>query len=135
MRIRKASEKDKPEIIKLVKEVLKEIFGKAENLQDLENIRKNFELFLVAEEKGKIIGTLGIKNEGDARISRMYVKKNKRGKGVGKKLMKKAIDFCKNKFNRIFLTTYKKMNSKDFYKKQGFKEYKQDERIWMEKKI
>ena len=132
MKIREYKDEDKEKVKKLVKEVLMEIFNSASNLKDLNNIKEEYEKFFVAEENGEIIGTLGIKNEGDARISRMYVKKEKRGKGIGKKLMEKAIRYCKKKFKRIFLTTYIQMNSKDFYEKIGFKEYKRDERIWME---
>ena len=132
MKIRNYKEEDREKVKKLVKEVLIEIFNSVSNLEDLNNIKKEYEKFFVVEENGEIIGTLGIKNEGDARISRMYVKKEKRGKGIGKKLMEKAIKYCKKKFQRIFLTTYPQMNSKDFYRKIGFKEYKRDERIWME---
>jgi putative acetyltransferase len=135
MLIRKYKTKDKEQVKKLVKNVLKEIFGSAKNLSDLDNINKNYQLFLIAEDKGKIIGTLGIKNEGDARISRMYVKKENRGKGIGKALMKRALNHCKKKFKRVFLSTYPQMDSESFYKKMGFKIYKKDERIWMEKII
>ncbi|MBU3913705.1 MAG: GNAT family N-acetyltransferase [Nanoarchaeota archaeon] len=132
MKIREYKEEDRKKVKKLVKEVLTEIFNSASNLKDLDNIKKEYKKFFVVEEKGEIIGTLGIKNEGDARISRMYIKKEKRGGGLGKKLVKKAIKLCKGKYKRIFLTTYPQMNSEGFYKKMGFKEYKRDERIWME---
>ncbi|MEM4605478.1 MAG: GNAT family N-acetyltransferase [Candidatus Pacearchaeota archaeon] len=52
---------------------------------------------MVLEEKGEIIGTLGIKNEGDTRFSRIYIKKERRGEGLGKRLIEKAISLCKNK--------------------------------------
>ncbi len=132
MAIRKFRKSDSKQVKSLVTDVLMEIFGSANNLSDLDNIGGEYELFLVAEENGKIIGTLGIKNEGDARISRMYVKKSERDKGIGKALMAKALEYCKGKFKRAFLSTYAKMNSANFYKKCGFKEYKEDERIWME---
>ena len=135
MIIRNYKNKDKEQVKSLIKGVLKEIFGTAENLEDLDNINKNFQLFLVAEDNGEIIGTLGIKNEGDARISRMYVKKEDRRRGVGRALMEKALSYCEGKFKRIFLTTYLRMDSRDFYKKFCFKVYKEDERIWMEKII
>lgn len=136
MKIRKANNKDKEKIKELIKEVLEEIFkSKAKGLEDLDNIEDNFESFWVVEDKGEIIGTLGLKNEGDVRISRMYIKQTERGKGVGSKLIKKALDYCNNRFKRIFLTTYPQMNSKGFYEKIGFKEFKQDEQIWMEKML
>ncbi|MEM4181841.1 MAG: GNAT family N-acetyltransferase [Candidatus Pacearchaeota archaeon] len=133
MRIREYKEEDREKIKNFIKEVLLEIFNSASNLKDLDNIKKEYEKFLVIEEESEIIGTLGIKKEGDdARFSRIYIKKEKRGKGLGKKLIEKAIFLCKNKYKRIFLTTYPQMNSENFYKKIGFKEFKRDERIWME---
>ena len=135
MKIRIAKRQDIKKIKKFVSSILEEIFSSpAKNLEDLDNIEKNFELFLVAEEDEEIIGTIGLKNERDARISRMYVKKSKRGKDIGKQLLMELFDYCKGRFNRIFLTTYPQMESMGFYKKFGFKKFKQDERIWMETK-
>jgi len=97
-------------------------------------IDENFELFLVAKENDKIIGTIGVKKENDcARISRMYVNKIERGKGIGESLIKKALLYCKRKFNRVFLTTYEQMNSVGFYEKMCFKAFKKEgDVIWME---
>jgi|TARA_Y100000034_G_C6887015_1_gene407387 N-acetylglutamate synthase-like GNAT family acetyltransferase len=136
MIIRKAINNDSEKIKKLVKETLEEIFNSpAEGLEDLENINENFELFLIAEDDGEIIGTVGLKNEGDARISRMYVKESKREAGIGKQLIGKVFNYCNGRFDRIILTTYPQMKSEQFYNKMGFKKFKQDERIWMEKKL
>lgn len=135
MGIRQYDPKDKKQIKRLVISVLKEIFNSAKGIEDLGNIENEFEVFFVAEKDGEIIGTLGIKNEGDARISRMYVKKTERGSGIGEELMKRAFRYCQGKFERMFLTTYPQMNSASFYHKMGFKEFKRDERIWMEKRI
>lgn len=134
MRIKKAANKDRVKIKRFVERILLKIFNSpAKNLEDLNDIEKNFEIFWVVEKDGKIIGTLGIKNEGGARVSRMYIQKSERGKGIGTQLMNKAFDYCKDKFSRIFLTTYPQMNSEEFYKKMGFKVFKKNEQIWMEK--
>ena len=131
MKIRKATKEDKVKIKRLISMILRDIFNsKPEGLEDLDDIEKNFDLFLVIEENGKIIGTAGIK---DAKISRMYVKKSERGRGIGKKLMQKLFDYSASKFKRIFLATYPQMNSQGFYKKMGFKVFKRDEQVWMEK--
>jgi GNAT superfamily N-acetyltransferase len=132
IKIRRFRKSDTLEVKNLVTGALTEIFGSAEGLSDLDNIKKEFEVFFVAEENGRIVGTIGIKNEGDARISRMYVRKSERGKGIGNSLFEHALKYCRKKFKRIFLSTYPQMKAERFYEKCGFRKYKQDERIWME---
>ena len=138
MKIRLYEKGDEQEIKQLIEASLKEVFNApATNLEDLDDVKANFEKFWVLENKSEIIGTLGVKKEGwDARISRMYVKKSERGKGIGKHLMEKALAYCdKHKFTRIILTTFKRMNSKGFYEKMGFREFDFETdtgRFWME---
>ncbi len=86
------------------------------------------------KQNGKVIGTIGLKKEGKRfRITRMYVDKAFRGKGVGKRLVNKLFEYCKqNKINNLFLTTYTKMNSVGFYERMGFKIVeKKGDIIWM----
>jgi N-acetylglutamate synthase-like GNAT family acetyltransferase len=141
MRITKAKAKDTQEIKDFVKMNLEEVFNsKAVGLEDLDNIKKNFDIFLIARDDEKIIGTIGVKNEGDARISRMYIHKEFRGKSIGKSLINEALKYCKGKFKRIFLTTYDKMNSEGFYNKMGFKTFKikkeiKINKIWMDMEL
>ena len=89
MRISNYQEKDKEQVKSLISSVLKEIFHtSASGLEDLDDIKENFKIFLVAKEKNEVIGTVGVKEyKGSARISRMYLRKDYRGKGLGKKLM------------------------------------------------
>ena len=58
----------------------------------------------------------------------MYVLKEHRKQGVGEKLFLKAFSFSKKKgYNRIILCTYPEMKEAiKFYKKHGFKEFKND---------
>ena len=122
MKIRPYRKEDCHNIKKFISEILQNIFkSPAKALEDLDNIKKNFDKFWIATEDNKIIGTIGIKNEqGKARISRMYISKDYRRKGLGKKLMSLALNYCKNNYKEGFLSTYKQMNSVDFYKKMGF---------------
>ncbi len=122
MKIRPYRKEDCHNIKKFISEILQNIFkSPAKALEDLDNIKKNFDKFWIATEDNKIIGTIGIKNEqGKARISRMYISKDYRRKGLGKKLMSLALNYCKNNYKEVFLSTYKQMNSVDFYKKMGF---------------
>ena len=128
---------DKLTIKRFIASNLQDIFNsKAKNLDDVDDIPKNFELFLIAKENKTIIGTAGLKDEnGTARISRMYVQKELRGKGIGKELLKRLLGYCKGKFSRVILSTYPRMNAIDFYEKMGFRVFKRDERIWMEKSV
>lgn len=138
MKIRIATNKDKDRIKEFVGKNLREIFNsEARGLEDLDDIKTNFEVFFIAEENGVLVGTAGIKNEKDAKISRMYIDRTLRGKGYGKKLINKIINYCDGKYKRIFLTTYDIMNSEEFYRKMGFISYKRKKeikvnKIWME---
>ena len=122
MKIKEYKTADCKKVKTFISKILEDIFNSpAKALEDLDNIKKNFDKFWIAEEEGRIIGTIGIKNEqGKARISRMYIEKAQRGKGLGKKMMKLALNYCKNKYKEIFLTTYKQMKSVGFYEKMGF---------------
>ena len=94
MKIRRYLDKDKEKIKKFVASNLMDIFNTdtIAGAEDLEDIKKKFEVLFVIEQKGKIIGTAGVKKiKGDARVSRMYVNKSERGKSIGNKLMKKGI--------------------------------------------
>ena len=141
MKIRKYKSEDKEKVKKLVKDSLLDIFGTAENLWDLDKIAEVYDLFLVAEEEGEIIGTIGFAtDEGKPDIGRMYVRKDKRKKGIAKKLMKKIFDFCKKKYSYVLTSTYKKMGATDFYKKMGFKKLKRKDPldkdvIWFKKEF
>jgi len=136
MIIRRYNEEDRAQVKQLIFEILTEIFkSNVYGLEDLNDIAHNFELFLVVEEDGKIIATGAVKNENnEARISRMYVAKEFRGKGIGKKVLTRLLKYCKPKFSRIFLTTYPQMKATGFYEKMGFKIFKIEQRIWMEMK-
>jgi ribosomal protein S18 acetylase RimI-like enzyme len=143
-KIRQYKKGDEEEIIKLTCKVLFEIFhAKARNISDLSNIKSEYfgkqEIFYVAQDKGKIVGTIAIKKEKDktARLKRMFVDKNYRKQKIGQKLLNKTIEFCKNKrYKKIILSTYPQMKAAiKFYKKNGFKQYKQNEKIFFEKTL
>ena len=141
MKIRKYKPEDKNKVKKLVKDSLLDIFGTAENLWDLDKIAEVYDLFLVAEENGEIIGTIGFAtDEGEPDIGRMYVKKGKRRQGIARKLMERVFDFCKKKYSYVLTSTYGKMGAMDFYKKMGFKRLKRKDPldknvIWFKKEF
>jgi|GEM_PF-4068857 len=136
IQIRPYEQKDMAAIRSLVSSVLIELFGSAHGLEDLDAISQQFAAFFVAVNGTELIGTLGIKDESDARISRMYVAKHYRNQGIGRLLFQAAMKYCKQQnYRRIFLTTYPQMHASSFYERMGFVVYHRDERIWMEKKI
>ena len=95
-------------------------------------INKGGKIFF-AESAGNIIGTVALmptKNKLVFELTKMAVKPDYRNKGIGKKLLKKCINYSKsNSYSSIILYSNKKLNNAiHLYRKFGFKE------IRMEKK-
>ena len=84
------------------------------------------EVFFVLESDGKILGTIGIKEESPetALIRRLFVDRSCRRKGYGALLMDKAIIHCKrNSFkNIVFRTTGRMIQAINLVKKMNFEE-------------
>ncbi len=82
--------------------------------------------FLVIEENGKVVGTVGVKEdtEGEAIIRRLFVDPGHRGRGYGKELLERAIVFCKEKgYKKIYFRCTDRMSSAmGLCRKKGFKE-------------
>ena len=139
---------DKEGVKRLISSIFMEIFNyERSRLEDIENVDKNYDKFLVAEEGGKIIGTIGLCKKGKSagEIRRMYVAKEYRRKGVGTLLYNKIEAFSKkNGIIILVLSTAPEMRDAiEFYTKNGFditEETKQSDkspyrRIFMEKKL
>ena len=95
-------------------------------------INKGGKIFF-AESAGNIIGTVALmptKNKLVFELTKMAVKPDYRNRGIGRKLLKKCIDYSKsNSYSSIILYSNKKLNNAiHLYRKFGFKE------IRMEKK-
>lgn len=82
--------------------------------------------FFVVERDTRVIGTAGVKEEtGEmALLRRLFVSPEFRGRGYGKLLVDKAVEFCKNKGYQkvIFRTTNKMVVAIELCKKKGFKQ-------------
>lgn len=80
--------------------------------------------FWVAMIGDKVIGTVGIKDEGNnvAKLKRMFVRPEYHGTGVGEALLAKAEEFAKAQgFTKLILNTDAKMHrAHHFYEKHGF---------------
>jgi len=139
MKFREATEKD---VVKIVEMIADDKLGKTrENFQiplpkeyinafEVINADQNQELIVVENEAAEIIGTLqlsflqyltyqgGIR----AQIEAVRIRKDQRGKGLGKQLFKWAIERAKSKNAHVLqLTTDKKrQNAIVFYEELGF---------------
>lgn len=84
------------------------------------------ETFFIAEDSGKIVGTAGVKEDAkeDALLRRLFVEERYRRRGYGSALVKRAIEFCRNKnYKRmIFRCTDRMSDAMRLCVKNGFKE-------------
>ena len=106
---------DSPQIVELVQTILKQEFPqdrKAYPLEDLQNLEKSYggkgDSFLVADDGGRVIGTCGVKADGEktAILRRFFVDPNHRGKGVGRGLLEQALASCREKkFKEVVIRT------------------------------
>ena len=95
-------------------------------------INKGGKIFF-AESAGNIIGTVALmptKNKLVFELTKMAVKPKYRNKGIGKKLLKKCIDYSKsNNHSSIILYSNKKLNNAiHLYRNFGFKEIKMEKK-------
>jgi putative acetyltransferase len=131
MRLRTFRKEDEIPVKKLVTEVLAEFGWKPDPKYDPDfNDLSAFysgekDNFFILEDKGQIIGTVAIKSRGKGRaeLRKLFLKKDYRGKGLGEKLIDKALEFCqKNRFRTLdILTDGGLIQAISLYKKKGFK--------------
>lgn len=149
-KIRKFQKKDTKAVIRVITTGLKQLFKcKKEQLREglienLSNIQKNYfkkgGYFFVGEYKGKVIGTIAIlpMNKTTARLKRLFLYKQYRGKGIGSKLYFSAERWCKKKgYKRIMLSTHPHFEEAiRLYKRKGFKPIKRTKgRLFFAKKL
>jgi N-acetylglutamate synthase-like GNAT family acetyltransferase len=106
---------DCPQIVALVQTILKQEFPqdqKAYPVGDLQNLEKSYggtgDSFFVAEEEGRVIGTCGVKADGEktAILRRFFVDAGHRGRGVGRGLLEQTLAFCREKkFREVLIRT------------------------------
>lgn len=133
MIIRKFDENDKKQVLALIEKVLYELFKvKPKKIEFDKGLFKKNGILYVAEDKGKIVGIVGIKKHkgGIARLKKMYIEKSYRGTGLSQKLYNKAQSFAESKeYNKIILSTTQQMKAAiRFYEKNGFVKYRINKR-------
>jgi len=146
-KIRKATIKDLNDVLRLNFDLFKKEYKEFDKSLDMNNtyskegkkyfrdrIIKKDGFVEVLEYKGKIIGYLvgGLSKKVDYRIKAKYaeaenmlIEKEYRGQGLGAKLMKGFISWCKeNKVDYISLTASAgNKYAIEFYRSMGFKDY------------
>lgn len=134
MEVRKIKQSEYTKAKELIDNILHSEFPEdadAYPLEDLKDIDASYghlaEAFFVAvDDKSNLIGTVAVKREDDrtAFLRRIFVDPNSRGKQIGKKLIKRAIDFCQEVGYEeiIFKTTSRMQSAIKLCEKYGFVE-------------
>ena len=133
MSIRIFREKDSHAVRELVNTILFKEFPlsrKVYRLDDLDAISRAYggprDVFYVVEDDGRIIGTVGVKEDTRqiALLRRVYVHPECRGKGVGSQLISAAIQFCKKEGYRqvVFRSTDQMRDAIRLCLRNGFTE-------------
>lgn len=101
--------------------------------------------YFVAKQDGKIVGFAGfMRNFSEVEIMNIVVRKNCRGKGIGKMLLQKIIEIAQNNgIQEIFLEVNENNKiARQLYQDAGFAEvgkrknyYKQESAILMKRKL
>ncbi len=93
-----------------------------------ESFQKERTAYFIAEEDGKILGGAGIYPSNGlpsdtVELVKMYMSASSRGKGIGKQLMLKCIEFAKSiGYQKIYLETMPELSAAvAAYEKLGFK--------------
>ena len=89
-------------------------------------------VFYVALVDGKIIGTSAVRRIDDERceIKRIYVRKKYRGRGFGKDLFLKSLEFARRNYSAVVLKTDVKLTDAiGLYLKNGFSVVKEEDGV------
>ena len=133
MKIRKATSKDTKSIANVLVQGYN-IEGLKEGIDIFKNETKKFHHYIIAEEKGKIIGVVtwlihGLPKHQLCELDRIAVLPEYRGKGVAQKLFNALIKDAKmfykknkSKLRKLYLLTHAdNARAHKFYEKLGFK--------------
>jgi N-acetylglutamate synthase-like GNAT family acetyltransferase len=109
MKIRKATNRD----LDAVEDLL------SANDLPLDGVEENLSGFIVAEEGGQVIGTVGLEKFGSIALLRSAVVSNEhRGSGVGRRLVEYILEYAeKDGIEELFLLT---TTAEDYFPRFGF---------------
>ena len=132
--IRKYKEKDKLDLIRLLRLNTPNFFSPSEEKDFVDYLNEHSEDYYVIEESNEIIGAggfnSGFDNGATMRISWDMIHPQKQGKGIGTKLTKFRIDKIKknSQINKIVVRTTQLVYG--FYEKIGFQLEKVEKDFW-----
>lgn len=132
--IRKYIEKDKPDLIRLLRRNTPKYFAPSEETCFIEYLNSHSENYFVVEESNEIIGAGGINygfdNGSTTRISWDIIHPEKQGKGIGTELTMFRINEIKmnSHIRKIVVRTTQLVYK--FYEKIGFQLYKVEKDFW-----
>ena len=130
-KIREYKNEDHCQLVEMISIILAEynmsldFAGPDKDLEDLQNVYfDNNGAFFIAELDGKIIGSVAVSkiNDEKCELRKLYVLKEHRGRGFGKMLLDKAIDFASsNGYRKMELEVSQKHHKAiRLYEKAGF---------------
>lgn len=118
MFIREIEEKDNRQIEKLIKESLESVSldreGTAYYDPQLPRLSQYYSSiqdgsYWIAVEGEEVVGGIGIapyvKEKGICELQKFYVHQDYQGKGIGRKLLRTALEFAERKYNQCYLET------------------------------
>ena len=96
------------------------------NLENLQNQVEEGQLFYVLKENEKPLGFIGLElfttEKNELKIQKIYVLPGAQGKGIGRKLIEKAVEIAKEKgIENVILNVNRFNKAVSFYQKLGFK--------------
>lgn len=130
--IRRCGKEDEKAVVELISSVMSKEFqdaAKAYPTEDVECIEKAYggigdAFFVAIDERQKVIGTVAIKKEDDrvALLRRLFVAPTHRNQKIGKKLLDRALGFCRDVGYQelVFKTTSKMSGAIELCKRNGF---------------
>ncbi|MBI2870907.1 MAG: GNAT family N-acetyltransferase [Candidatus Omnitrophica bacterium] len=112
MNIRSVKKKDSAQVIKLIQDVVNAEFAPQEKeaypMDDVLDLPASYQgrrdaFFVMSDGPQTIVGTCGVKNEGNGvgLIRRVFVRPSHRREGVAERLVRHSIQFAKNQGYRV----------------------------------
>jgi ribosomal-protein-alanine N-acetyltransferase len=130
LKLEELSEKHIPDVVKLEKELFNRPYSERTLRKELE---LRFSFGFVAEKNGEFAGYCLFWIVGDScEIHRIGVKRALQGKGIGKLLLKKTLEFCREKGVSEILLEVSEKNERaiSLYGTFGFKDFNRREKYY-----
>jgi putative acetyltransferase len=136
--IRPFAQEDQDPVVRIIRTVFQEygfvfdLYGYDSDLLAIhERYTQRGGAFFVLEEEGRVIGCIGVTDEGSqgAEVHRLYLDPSVRGRSHGRRLLHHAIDWARSREKaRVFLWSDVRLeHAHALYRREGFRQA--DERV------